>query len=288
MAVIYIGFRCISDEEQIMSSRPLILSLAVILAILSAPASLVAQPKTMSLQLTYEVEWGEVGVATTTADWIFDEDRFELVATSRTVGLTDALRGYRGRTELVGRIEDGRYVPHRLAISGVSKRRSREAFTTWAPRTGSSATQRQPELDLDKVFPLKDEHIDGATDPFSAMLNALNTVAQTGSCDGSARIYDGLRTSILTLHDFGTKLLEKDRPFAYEGRALACGMVGKPTGGHQRKSRWRKKQPKPEDVLIFIAEVRPGLFLPVRLQAKSFLGTVTARLAMPSVKLSRN
>jgi len=267
---------------------PIAVCLAAALAVLVAPAAAVAASKTTSLQLTYQVEWGDVDVATTTADWTFGEDRFELVATSRTIGLTDRLRKYRGRTELTGRIEDGRYVPHRLAISGVSRRRSREAYTTWAPATGASATQRQPALDLDKVFPLKAEHIDGAIDPFSAMLNALNGVARSGSCNGSARIYDGLRTSVLTLHDFGADVLEKDRPFAYAGGAVVCGLSGRPTGGHQRKSRWRKKQPKPEDILIFVAEVRPGLFLPVRMQAKSFLGTVTARLVMPSLKISGN
>lgn len=213
-------------------TKPITVCVAGIVALAIYPIVAVAASKTTSLQLTYQVEWGDVDVATTTADWIFGEDTFELVATSRTIGVTDRLRRYRGRTELTGRIEDGRYVPHRLAISGVSKRRSREAFTTWAPATGNSATQRQPQLDLDKVFPLKAEHIKGAIDPFSAMLNALNAVAQSGTCQGSARIYDGLRTSVLTLHDFGADVLERDRPFAYAGGAVVCGLSGRPTGGH--------------------------------------------------------
>ena len=265
---------------------PIAFYLGAVLAVLVTPAG--GASKTTSLQLTYQVEWGGVDVATATANWIFGEDAFELVATSQTVGLTDSVRKYRGRTELTGRFEDGRYLPHRLSISGESKRWTREAHTSWAPRTGTSATQREPELDLNKVFPLKAEHIDGAVDPFSAMLNALNRVAQTGSCKGSARVYDGLRTSELTLHDFGMEMVEMDRPFAYAGRALVCGMTGTPTGGHQRKSRWREKQPKPEDVLIFVAEVQPDLFLPVRMQVRSFLGTVTARLVMPSLRVSRN
>ncbi len=269
------------------STRSVACCLVVAVAILLGPVNAFAKPKTMSLQLTYEIEWGDVDVATTTADWVFGEDTFELVATSRTVGLTDALRKYRGRTELTGRIEEGRYLPHRLVISGVSKRRARAAFTTWTPTTGAAVTYREPELDLQKVFPLAREYIDGAVDPFSAMLNALNDIAQSGTCKGSQRVYDGLRTSELALHDVGTETLEKDRPFAYGGTALVCGFVGTPTGGHQRKSRWRKKQPKPEDVLIFVAEVRPELFLPVRLQAKTFLGTVTARLVMPSLTLER-
>jgi hypothetical protein len=262
------------------------LALAIALSVASATAS--AQPAGISLQLAYEVEWGNVDVATATADWVFSEDRFELVATSRTVGLTGSVRAYRGQTELTGRIEKGRYVPHRLSISGVSKNRTREAFTTWAPGTGNIATQREPKLDPKKVFPLADEHIDGAIDPFSAMLNALNDIARTGSCNGSERVYDGLRTSELTLHDLGTTVLEKDRPFAYEGKALVCGFVGRPTGGHQRKSRWRKKTPKPEDIQVFVSEVRPALFIPVRIQASSVLGTVTARLVMPSLKYETN
>lgn len=257
------------------------LSAAIIACLV--PASVVAQAPTSTLRLTYEVEWGDVDVASATADWTFGEDSFELVATSRTVGLTDAFRKYRGRTELTGRIEKGQYQPVRLSISGVSKRRSRAAVTSWTPHTGAIETSRDPELDPEKVFPLKDEHIKGAIDPFSAMLNMLDSVAQTGSCRGSERIYDGLRTSSFTVHDLGTRILEKDRPFAYEGATLVCGFVGTPTGGHERKSRWRKKQPKPEDVLIFVAEVRPGLFLPVRLQARSFLGTVTARLVVPTL-----
>ena len=269
------------------STRSVACCLVVAVAILLRPVNAFAKPKTMSLQLTYEIEWGDVDVLTTTADWVFGEDTVELVATSRTVGLTDALRKYRGRTELTGRIEEGRYLPHRLVISGVSKRRARAAFTTWTPTTGAVVTHREPELDLQKVFPLAREHIDGAVDPFSAILNALNDIAQSGICTGSQRVYDGLRTSDLALHDVGTETLEKDRPFAYGGTALVCGFVGTPTGGHQRKSRWRKKQPKPEDVLIFVAEVRPELFLPVRLQAKTFLGTVTARLVMPSLTLKR-
>ena len=70
---------------------------------------------------------------------------------------------------------------------------------------------------------------------------------------------------MLTLHDFGADVLEKDRPFAYAGSAVVCGLSGTPTGGHLRKSRWRKKQPRPEDVLIFVVSHRRS-FLAARLQ----------------------
>ena len=110
---------------------------------------------------------------------------------------------------------------------------------------------------------------------------------EDGRCDGTERVYDGLRTSEITLHDLGTAVVEKDRPFSYEGEARVCGFTGRATGGHQRKSRWRNKERKPEDLLVFVAEVRPDLFIPVRMEAKSFLGKVTSRLVMPSLKYNR-
>ena len=249
-----------------------------------------AAPADVSLTLTYEVEWGDVDVATATADWVFTADSFTLTATSRTVGVTDAFRKYRGRTALSGRIEAGRYLPERLVISGVSRRRTRDASTRWDAGAGAGAgaivTNRQPALDLEKVFPLTEAAMAGAIDPFSAMLNALAGLRDTGSCDGAARIYDGLRTADMSLHDLGRTRLTRDRPFAYEGEARLCGFVSEPTGGHRRDSRWHRKERKPEDIKVFVAEIRPDLLIPVRIEASTFLGTITARLVVPDVQVS--
>ena len=60
---------------------------------------------------------------------------------------------------------------------------------------------------------------------------------------------------------------------AYEGKALVCGLVGKPDRRSPAKITMAEKAVKGrEDIKIFVAEVRQGLFLPVRMQAKSFLG----------------
>ena len=60
------------------------LALAIALSVASATAS--AQPAGISLQLAYEVEWGNVDVATATADWVFSEDGSSL---SRRPGPSD-------------------------------------------------------------------------------------------------------------------------------------------------------------------------------------------------------
>ena len=245
-----------------------------------------AENAEFELQLEYRVSWSNADIASATANWSFGDTRFELVATSRTLGMTETFRKYRGKVEISGRIENGRHAPDTLYLSGISKRRTREATTSWDGATGAISTTRTPELDLEKVFPLEDRHIEGAIDPLSAMLNALANLSRTGTCSGKERVYDGLRTSEITLHDLGTAVVEKDRPFSFEGEARVCGFTGTPTGGHQRKSRWRDKERKPEDLRVFVAEVRPDLFVPVRMEAKSFLGTVTSRLVMPSLRYS--
>ena len=269
------------------SSKSLACCLSVVFVCLFEPITAFSQTKPMLLHLTYRVGLGHAELATTDAKWVFSKESFEVIATSRTVGLTEVLRKYRGRAELAGKIEGGRYLPIRLLISGISNRGSREAETSWTSDVSSASTKREPALDFEKVFPLVDKHINGAIDPLSAILNVLSNISQHGSCTGSEKIYDGLRTSEITLFDFGSDYLKKDRPFAFEGTVIKCGFIGKPTGGHQRKSRWRKKQPAPDDILIYIGEAKPDLFLPVRMEARSFLGTLTVRLAMPSLKVEQ-
>ena len=243
-----------------------------------------AENAEFELQLEYRVSWSNADIASATANWSFGDTSFELAATSRTLGITDTFRKYRGKVEISGRIKNGRYAPDTFYISGISKRRTREATTSWDGATGAISTSRTPELDLEKVFPLEDWHIEGAIDPLSAMLNALANLSQTGKCSGTERVYDGLRTSEITLHDLGKAVVKKDRPFSFEGEARVCGFTGTPTGGHQRKSRWRDKRRKPEDLRVFVAEVQPDLFVPVRMEVKSFLGTFTSRLVIPSLR----
>ena len=102
------------------SAKSLARCLAVVVICLFEPITAFSQTTPMSLQLTYRVGLGHAELATTDAKWVFDKDSFEVVAASRTVGLTEMLRRYRGRAELAGKIDGGRYLPIRLQISGIS------------------------------------------------------------------------------------------------------------------------------------------------------------------------
>ena len=103
------------------------------------------------------------------------------------------------------------------------------------------------------------------------MLNTLKTIQKIGRCEGNYRIYDGLRTAILSFHDMGVQHLIKDRPSAFGGSTIKCGVVSKPTGGHQIKTVEEKNKEK-DNVVGFISEVESGLFIPVRIEVATPIG----------------
>ena len=260
------------------------------LFVVSATAPSTAFASGTSLKLRYDVHWGNVKVAEAEARWRFNDDSFVMMGTSQTIGISNVLQGFKGSARLQGRVQNTlilpEFLPQKLSIGSVYRGKDRTATVVWSDPAPVINSTREPELDLNKVYPLKRAFIKGSVDPFTAMLNALATIKETRSCGGTHRIYDGLRTAELTLHDLGKAVLASDRPSAYGGRTIKCGFTSKPTGGHRRDSRWRKKDPKIDDVVIFVAEIEPGLFIPVRIEIKAFLGKIISRLDMQSVSLN--
>ena len=241
-----------------------------------------------TMELRYEVQWGNVNIGEAEASWTFTQNRFEIVGKSKTVGISDKLRKYRGSSKAEGQIHHDVYRSVRIDTNGIYKGTERNANVIWNADDSQISTIRSPALDLKKVFPLRDEVVQGSIGPYTAMLRALHTIKQTGSCNSSYKIYDGLRTAEVTLHELGDELLTADRLSAYSGVVVKCGLTSKPTGGHWLKSRWNEKKRKIDDTIIFVAEIEPSLFLPVRIEIKTFIGKITARLVMSTLSIKSN
>ena len=238
-----------------------------------------------TMELRYEVQWGNVNIGEAEASWTFTQNRFEIVGKSKTVGISDKLRKYRGSSKAEGQIHHDVYRSVRIDTNGIYKGTERNANVIWNADDSQISTIRSPALDLKKVFPLRDEVVQGSIGPYTAMLRALHTIKQTGSCNSSYKIYDGLRTAEVRLHDLGHELLTADRLSAYSGVVIKCGLTSTPTGGQRLTSRWNEKKRNSDDIIIFIAETEPSLFLPVRIEVKTFIGKVTARLVMNTLSI---
>ena len=113
-----------------MAVRFLIRFIAVLACSMGLGPVAAADNAEFDLQLEYRVSWSNADIASATANWSFGGASFELAATSRTIGMTETFRKYRGKVEISGRIENGRHAPDTLYLSGISKRRTREATTS--------------------------------------------------------------------------------------------------------------------------------------------------------------
>tara|TARA_A100001015_G_scaffold294552_1_gene372473 strand:- start:2988 stop:3836 length:849 start_codon:yes stop_codon:yes gene_type:complete len=239
-----------------------------------------------TIDLRYEVQWGNLNVGEVEASWVFSGNTYEMVGNSRAVGISDKVSKYRGSSNVKGQIRDGLYTPVKIKIAGAYKGKERNATVFWSAEAGYISTARHPALDLEKVHALDKTIIKGSIDPFTAILRVLHSIKQTGSCNSNHKIYDGLRTAELTFHNLGPAILADDRPNAHTGPVIRCGLTSKPTGGHQLKSRWNKKKRDIDDTIIYVAEIKPSFFLPVRIEIKTFLGKLTARLAITDLSIN--
>lgn len=230
------------------------------------------------MRLEYRAQWGNVTLALSEANWQFSDTDYSLTSTTQSKGSLAFAFKFQGEVRLNGQIRDGQHQPLQLFSGSTGKRGVWTAETRWQADGQLIGTERDPELDLEEVFPLDEETLDGTIDPYSAMLNALTALKETGSCAGVWALYDGRRRTDMHLHDMGETTLKSDRPWAYAGKVHICGVDTKPLGGHMRESRWRSADEDPSRVKVYIAQFAPDLLIPVRIEIDGFLGDVIVRL----------
>ena len=237
-------------------------------------------------ELEYRVQWGNSFLGRSIANWVIDDQSYRLTGTAVSEGALSFFYDFEGKNELSGRISNGIYQPSRFASDSTYNDDGYVTEVIWSngnPRPSYSVT---PEPELEEVHPLDPDSLDDVLDPFSAMLTALAAFEKTNSCKGEYRIFDGRRRSDVTLIDLGTTTLESDRTWSYQGKATICGSASKMLGGHEIKDEKDKdEEPDFEKVKIFVAEVAPGLTMPVRIEIDNFLGDVIIRLNMRDSKI---
>ena len=259
-------------------NRPSFLSVICTILFMAAMPAMTSAAEARDMRLEYRAQWGNVNLALSEARWQFSDTDYSLTSTTQSKGSLAFAFKFEGEVRLKGQIIDGQHQPLQLFSGSTGKRGVWTADTSWQTDGQLIGTERDPELDLEEVFPLDPETLDGTIDPYSAMLNALTALQETGSCAGSWALYDGRRRTDMHLHDMGETDVKSDRPWAYAGKAHICGVDTKPLGGHMRESRWRSEDEDPNRVKVYIAQFAPDLLIPVRIEIDGFLGDVIVRL----------
>ena len=237
-------------------------------------------------QLEYRVQWGNSFLGRSIANWTIDEQSYRLQGTAISEGALSFFYDFEGKNELSGQIIDGAYLPQQFSSDSTYNDDGYVTNVEWADGQTRPSYEVTPEPELDEVHPLDPDTLDNVLDPFSAMLTALSAFEKTGSCVGEYRIFDGRRRSNVTLVDLGTTTLEGDRTWSYKGKATICGSASEMLGGHEIKDdKDEDEEADFEKVKIYVAEVAPGMTMPVRIEIDNFLGDVIVRLNIRDSKI---
>ncbi len=234
--------------------------------------------KEKQLDLVYKLQWGNIFIGQAIANWKFRDQEFSMMGESSSSETLNYFFDFKSSVKIQGYKKNNKWLPKKIILSSQSKEGKKFTKVIWGNNFEILETTRIPDINDNKVYPLKRENIINSIDPWSAMLQSLDLINTRKTCQSEYKIYDGRRTANLSFKDLGKKNLKPDRPWSYNGETQICGVISKSTGGHRINSKWRKKNPEYSDIKTFNAEIKPLTFIPVRIEVKTYLGKIIARL----------
>lgn len=142
-------------------------------------------------------------------------------------------------------------------------------------------------------LPQDDNHIavppgreQASMDTLSGLAYIIRSVASTGRCDGTARLFDGRRVMEATVTTAGREILPRDDRSAFAGATTRCDIAGRITAGFLKDDNEDERN-RIHESQAWLAEILPGTPpLPVRIVFETrFFGHANAYLtAATSVK----
>ncbi|MCQ9154602.1 DUF3108 domain-containing protein [Acidomonas methanolica] len=127
-----------------------------------------------------------------------------------------------------GRFEKGWVAPMNFGSGGYSRGKTRHVEVTY--QNGAPVVTQLTPPENDRV-PVADDEKRNAIDTLSAMALLLNTIEQTGHCDGASRVFDGIRLTAMTVHGPTEAEVPETSGEVFLGKSLRCDFVGQQVAG---------------------------------------------------------
>jgi hypothetical protein len=254
----------------------------VVIAALALPFGLLAgagngvSAELGPVQASYTAYFSGFSVVTVDASIDLGAEAYRVAATMRTTGMLAMIVRGEQVTLVEGRVQPAAspfaLAPSRFLTEGTWRSTLRRVAMGW--------TGGQPEVlslvpaTQDEREPVPPELQRNTVDTMTALAALVRQAAATGSCDGSAQVFDGRRRSDFTATTDGMETLEAHRWGSFSGPALRCRFEGRQVAGFW-KAGDREEAAKPRGGLAWFASPGPGLpMIPVRIESDTSWGTV--------------
>ena len=214
------------------------------------------------------------------ASFGFDPAGYRIAIRSRTVGMTklfvdgqqlNKADGLWASAQLNSQLR-----PRNFYIDGTWRGSPRRAHIVFG-ETGPAIRELQPAERSRQ--PIPDLERRDAIDPLSVLAALSRLVAERGTCDGEARVYDGRKLEATAARTVGWEVFQPSTATIFTGRALRCDVELRLIGGFLPDSD-RADQAKPRRGTVWLAAPAPGApLLPVMFKLQiSWLGEATVYL----------
>ena len=226
--------------------------------------------------LQYEIDWGPVTLADATVELLDSGDIRSVSADISSRGVGAWFSDFQSTLEIM-RISDGTQI-----LNGGSTWDDTLSNITvmWLPN------ESKPSVDLYRskprdyeLTPVPEASIADTVNPFTPVFEISRRLDETQRCEGSYRVFDGVRRYDMKIQDGGLTTLTSDDAANFNGPARRCDITLTRIGGFSTKKGLFKFGELEITRTLYLGQIR-GHWLPVRFEVSAPIGSAVARLAV--------
>jgi len=224
--------------------------------------------------LQYEIDWGPVTLADATVELLDSGEVRSVSADIASRGVGAWFSDFQSSLEIM-RTGDGMQLLNGKSTWGDALS---NLTVTWLPGDEKPLVDYYRSKPRDyEITPVPEDSVANTVDPFTPIFEIGRDLNQTKRCEGSYRIFDGIRRYDLTITDGGVSELTSDDAADFQGLAHRCDITLTRIGGFSTKKGLFKFGESEISRTLYLGEIR-GHWVPVRFEISAPLGTAVARL----------
>ena len=230
----------------------------------------------------FDVMFGILPIGKATFDIRFDEDKYILDATGKTVGIAAMVAPGTGEAESQGRIADDKVIAEKHEVTYVDKSKKKKStldieFNDGAVESVKLDPDKHKKKDGPKWVPIEPDQLRSVIDPASSVIVPVaweHANDPKAVCDRVLHVYDGDTRFDIELKYKSTKPISTE---GYKGYAYVCSLRYIPVSGHKKKQRNIEYMSNNKDIEIWLAPMaQTNLYTPIKIEVPTWVGRFTA------------